>query len=141
MKKYMHIKILILLFSAAVFFTSCEKKYVDEYDPYRPVPVTVENANLHYNSPVVASVSDKLIESEPPTFTVDGPHYFGIDSVYTDNGKFKPENFDVDPETGVVFYNNKKHDITVGEYTFDISLVNTNGIAIFEKALVIKVEE
>ncbi len=136
----MYIRFLIVLFSAAVIFTSCEKKYVNEYDPYRPVPVTVENANLHYNSPVVASVDDDKIESDAPTFTVDGVHYFGIDTVYTDNGEFKEGNFEVEPETGVVTYNNKKHDITVGEYTLNISLVNTTGIAIFENALVVKVE-
>ena len=142
MKKNNYIKLGILLIIAFSILASCKKKYVDEYTPYKPTPVSKSNLDLKYNSPLEAFPVAGTIVSDTPTFKkIDGAYLFGIDTVYASppDAKFNNGSFNIDVQSGVITYDNSNNSISPGSFYVNVSIVNVTGFAIVDSALEVKI--
>jgi hypothetical protein len=126
----------LFLLIGFVFFSSCKKKYTNDYNEYNPEPVTKTNVDLRYPSSMDSYPVLSKIVSDTPTFKVEGAYIITIDTVVsTDGGKFNFGSFLIDGKTGVITYDNTKGTISAGTYYVAVSVSNTVGVAVVDSAL------
>lgn len=135
MKRNRNIKFLVWVFLAGlIYFSSCEKKYPQDYTPYQPTPVTSINVDLQY-PPVQAYPAPVIIKSDTPTFSIEGVYSFQLDTVIAyENGSYVESNFSIDKETGVISYDNKSGSIKSGTYGVSVVVSNPTGQAVVDSA-------
>ena len=140
MKKNNYIKLGILLIIGFVFFSSCEKKYSEDYKPYKPTPVSSINVELDYGTPLESYPLSVKIVSDTPTFYIEGAYKFLIDTVYASAAaSYNFNNFEVGTKSGVITYDNSSSTITGGSYFVNVTVLNITGVAIVDSAFELKI--
>ncbi len=141
--KNKHINTAIILLIAGVLgFTSCEKKYVDEYEPYSPSSVSAEAIGLVYNSPLVTDPVSEVIVSDTPSFTIEGYYKFAIDTVLaTPDAVFNYNRFGISTETGVISYDNTGNTLGPGSYFVSVAVINIVGAVFFDSVFEMRVND
>jgi len=135
MKINKYIKLGAFLLIGLVIFSSCKKKYSDEYDRYNPTPVSESSVNLDYHQTLETYPVAKKMVSDTPSYTIEGYYFFGIDTAYsTTDSKFSYSKFSINSTTGVITYNNSGNSIAEGKYAVDVSVVNLTGITVIKSA-------
>jgi len=135
MKTNKYIKLSIFLFAGILIFSACNKKYSSEYDRYDPTPVSESNVHLDYASPLQTYPTKNTIVSDTPSYSIESLYSFGIDTAYsTTGGNFKANNFSIDEECGVIYYDNSGNTIDVGKYLVDVAVINLTGNTVVKAA-------
>ena len=128
------IKLGFALSIGLICFSSCEDKTLEEYTRYDPTPINNSNANLTY-LPVVSYPELAKIETDTPTYVVDGVYIFRLDTVTAaEGGAFSLNKFSINKQSGVVTYDNSDGSILPGFYYVGVSISNPTGLAVFDQA-------
>ncbi len=132
MKKTNFLKLIVALVIGAACFSACEERVPSLYTEYNPKPITADPGNLIYEG-LISYPELTTISTDTPQVLVEGVYKFRLDTIIASEGaSFNQSMFAIDSETGVVTYDNKNGDITMGLYHVSVNLSNTAGIAIFD---------
>ena len=126
-----------ILFSTIILFffilLSCEEEETVEL--YEQESISLDDSNLVYEKLTAYPSLGSIQSTEPTGADFETPYRFRllkISSVTQSN--FVPAAFTIDPESGVLSYNNANNTIGVGTFSIDVGVANTNGMAVKENA-------
>ncbi|MEO1450626.1 MAG: hypothetical protein AAFV07_13940 [Bacteroidota bacterium] len=137
-------KNLKLIFSVLFFValvTGCgEKRIVEEFTPYDPVRIETNDGNLSYENftsyPIIGDITGTT-----PTFTVDGAYRFRVDTVVgPSDSAFVINRFSIDPDEGVITYDNETNSLSPGEYVITVGIQTAKGLAIYNDIVTMQID-
>lgn len=134
------IKYIIVASLLFLAFGCGEERFVSEYTEYNPKRIEGNDGTLTYANFSSYPVLDE-ITSQAPTFEVDGVYKFRIDTIKNPSGSaFILANFVIDPETGVITYNNAGNTLTAGDFVITVGIQTVKGLAIYDDIVTMTID-
>ena len=121
-------KNIIYISLICLFFVGCEDNGI-EFTRYDQQVLTGNDNSLLYNTktsyPLIGD-----IRSDEPNVNFVSPYRFRVLNVTSaDESSFVRSSFTINPNTGVVRYNNAANSISPGTYSVSVGVYNSNGLA------------
>ena len=130
-------KISKILFSTIIlsFFVllSCEEEETVEL--YEQESISLDDSTLVYDKLIAYPALGSIQSANPTGVEFETPYRFRLLKISSSTqSSFVPAAFSIDPESGVLSYNNANNTIGVGTFSVDVGVANTNGMAVKENA-------
>ena len=130
-------KISKILFSTIIlsFFVllSCEEEETVEL--YEQESISLDDSVLVYDKLIAYPALGSIQSANPTGVEFETPYRFRLLKISSGTqSNFVPAAFSIDPESGVLSYNNANNTIGVGTFSVDVGVANTNGMAVKENA-------
>ncbi len=130
-------KISKILFSTIIlsFFVllSCEEEETVEL--YEQESISLDDSTLVYDKLIAYPALGSIQSANPTGVEFETPYRFRLLNISSSTqSSFVPAAFSIDPESGVLSYNNANNTISVGTFSVDVGVANTNGMAVKENA-------
>ena len=130
-------KISKILFSTIIlsFFVllSCEEEETVEL--YEQESISLDDSTLVYDKLTAYPALGSIQSANPTGVEFETPYRFRLLNISSSTqSSFVPAAFSIDPESGVLSYNNANNTISVGTFSVDVGVANTNGMAVKENA-------
>ena len=126
-----------ILFSTIILsvliLLSCDEEETVEL--YEQESISADDSSLVYEKLITYPALGSIQSSVPTGLEFETPYRFRLLKVSSSTqSSFVPAAFSIDPESGVLSYNNANNTIGVGTFSVDVGVANTNGMAVKENA-------
>ena len=127
-------KILFSIIFLSVFvLLSCEEE--ENVELYEQESISLDDSKLVYEKLTAYPLLGPIQSTEPTGTDFETPYRFRLLKISsTTDSSFVPAAFSIDPESGVLAYNNTNNTIGIGTFSVDVGVANTNGMAVKENA-------
>ena len=130
-------KISKILFSTVILFffilLSCEEEETVEL--YEQESISLDDSTLMYDKLTAYPALGSIQSANPTGVEFETPYRFRLLKISSSTqSSFVPAAFSIDPESGVLSYNNANNTIGIGTFSVDVGIANTNGMAVKENA-------
>ena len=127
-------KILFSTFILSVLILlSCDEEETVEL--YEQESISADDSSLVYEKLITYPALGIFQSSVPTGLEFETPYRFRLLKVSSSTqSSFVPAAFSIDPDSGVLTYNNTNNTIGIGTFSVDVGVANTNGMAVKENA-------
>ena len=130
-------KISKILFSTIIlsffFLLSCEEE--DTVELYEQELISLGDSTLVYDKLTAYPALGSIQSPNPTGVEFETPYRFRLLKISSSTqSSFVPAAFSIDPDNGVLSYNNANNTIGIGTFSIDVGVANTNGMAVKENA-------
>ena len=126
-----------ILFSTIILsvliLLSCDEEETVEL--YEQESISTDDSSLVYEKLITYPALGSIQSSAPTGLEFETPYRFRLLKVSSSTqSSFVPAAFSIDPDSGVLTYNNTNNTIGIGTFSVDVGVANTNGMAVKENA-------
>ena len=134
-------KILFSTIILSVFFLlSCEKEETVEL--YEQESISADDSSLLYEKLITYPALGSIQSSVPTGLEFETPYRFRLLKVSSSTqSNYVSAAFSIDPDSGVLTYNNTNNTIGIGTFSVDVGVANTNGMVVKENAFELTILE
>ena len=134
--KFLFLTIILSLF----ILVSCEEEETVEL--YEQESISLDDSNLVYENLTAYPSLGNIQSTEPTGVDFETPFRFRLIKISSSTqSSFVSAALTIDPDSGILSYNNANNTIGTGVFSVDVGVANTNGMAVKENAFELTILE